>query len=90
MDDYQEQRGVNPFFIPAARKPTELGEANYPEPSAHGIQPAWGVSISHAENIHLSNIHLETIVPDERPWLHQNDTHRISMKRVWVNKEKQF
>ena len=90
MDDYLEQRGVNPFFIPSARKPSELGEANYPEPSAHGIQPAWGFSISHAENIRLRHIRLETKLPDERPWLHQHDIRHISMKHVWVNNEKQF
>lgn len=90
MDDYREQRGVNPFFIPAARKPSQLGEANYPEPSAHGIQPAWGFSISHAENIRLRHINLETRIPDERPWLHQKDTRKVRMKHVQVNKKRQF
>ena len=90
MDDYREQRGVNPFFIPAARKPSQLGEANYPEPSAHGIQPAWGFSISHAENIRLRHINLETRIPDERPWLHQKDTRKVRMKHIQVNKERQF
>ena len=37
--DVKEQRGRNPFFIPEARQPGQVGEANYPEPSAHGIQP---------------------------------------------------
>ena len=85
MDDYREQRGVNPFFIPSARKSYELGEANYPEPSAHGIQPAWGFSISHAENIRLHHIRLETKNTDERPWLFQKDARNIKMKQIWVN-----
>lgn len=90
MDDYCEQRGVNPFFIPSVRKSSEPGEANYPEPSAHGIQPAWGFSISHAENIRLRHISLETRIPDERPWLYQKDTRNVKMKHVKVNKERQF
>ena len=89
MDDYREQRGVNPFFIPSARKSSELGEANYPEPSAHGIQPAWGFSISHAERIRLHHIRLETLHPDERPWLFQKDARNIKMKQMWVNGVKQ-
>ena len=77
LDDYKEQRGRNPFFIPEARTGGQLGEANYPEPSAHGIQPAWGFSISHAEQIRLKNIHLETLLPDERPMFHFENTKKI-------------
>lgn len=82
LDDVREQRGRNPFFIPEARKATERGEANYPEPSAHGIQPAWGFSISHAENIYLKNIHLETIHQDERPAFFMKETKNIRRKKV--------
>lgn len=82
LDDVKEQRNCNPFFIPSARKATEKGEANYPEPSAHGIQPAWGFSISHAENIRLKNIHLETIQKDERPVFYMKYTKRIRSKKV--------
>ncbi len=85
MADYEEQRGVNPFFVPAARKPSERGEANYPEPSAHGIQPAWGFSIMNAENIRLKNIRLETVRPDERLWLYQKDTRSVKLRGVRVN-----
>ncbi len=85
MDDYRLQRGVNPFFVPEARKATERGEANYPEPSAHGIQPAWGFSIRHADDIRLRHIRLQTIRPDERPWLHRHDITRLRMKHVKVN-----
>ncbi len=82
MDDYRLQRGVNPFFIPSARKADELGEANYPEPSAHGIQPAWGFSISHAERIQLKDILLRTMRYDERPAFHLHDTKYIRRQRV--------
>ena len=79
LQDVKEQRGRNPFFIPEARQPGQAGEANYPEPSAHGIQPAWGFSISNAEDIRLKNVHLETILPDERPQFHFENTKNIRM-----------
>ena len=82
LDDVKEQRGCNPFFIPSARKATDMGEANYPEPSAHGIQPAWGFSISHAEDIYLKNVHLETIYKDERPAFYTKDTKNIHFEEV--------
>lgn len=77
LADYNEQRGRNPFFIPEARMPGEKGEKLYPEPSAHGIQPAWGFNISHAENIRLKNIRLETVLPDERPVYHVTDVKNV-------------
>ncbi len=79
LKDVEEQRGRNPFFMPEARKGDERGESNYPEPSAHGIQPAWGFSISHAENIRMKNVHLESIQPDERPVYFFHNTRRIRM-----------
>ena len=82
LDDVKEQRGCNPFFIPSARKVTDIGEANYPEPSAHGIQPAWGFSISHAEDIRLKNIHLETIHEDERPAFYMEDTKNLHLNKI--------
>lgn len=81
LKDVEEQRGRNPFFVPEARKAHERGEANYPEPSAHGIQPAWGFSISHAENIRLKNVRLETILPDERPPFHLENTKNIRISQ---------
>ena len=82
LDDVREQRGRNPFFIPEARKESEPGEANYPEPSAHGIQPAWGFSISHAEDITLRNIHLETLQHDEREAIYLHKTARIHQEQI--------
>ncbi len=88
LKDVEEQRGRNPFFIPEARQPSEHGEANYPEPSAHGIQPAWGFSISHAEDIRLKKVHLETIHPDERPAFHMEHTKNHRFSKVTVRNEK--
>ena len=80
LDDVKQQRGANPFFVPEARKNGERGEANYPEPSAHGIQPAWGFSISNAENIRLKNVKLELINPDERPKFYFKNTKKIRFR----------
>ena len=80
LDDVKLQRGANPFFVPEARKNGERGEANYPEPSAHGIQPAWGFSISDAENIRLKNVKLELINPDERPKFYFKNTKKIRFR----------
>ena len=82
LKDVEEQRGSNPFFIPEARRHGQMGEANYPEPSAHGIQPAWGLSISSAENIRLKDVRLETIAPDERQSLYPHQTKRIRLSGV--------
>ena len=82
LKDVEEQRGSNPFFIPEARQHGQMGEANYPEPSAHGIQPAWGFSISYAENIRLKDVRLETIAPDERQSLYLHQTKRIRLSGV--------
>ena len=80
LKDVEEQRGSNPFFFGRngqAAISRHEGNGGYPEPSAHGIQPAWGFSISHAENIRLKNVHLETILPDERPAFHFENTRKI-------------
>ena len=80
LKDVEEQRGSNPFFFGRngqAAISRHEGNGGYPEPSAHGIQPAWGFSISHAENIQLKNVHLETILPDERPAFHFENTRKI-------------
>ena len=85
LDDVREQRGSNPFFMPERRQPGMVGEANYPEPSAHGIQPAWGFSISHAENISIKHVDLSTDQFDERPWKHLEETRKISFRKVHVH-----
>jgi len=82
LKDVEEQRGSNPFFFHNGDTRPRRGVVNYPEPSAHGIQPAWGFSISHAENIKLKNVRLETIQPDERPPYYFEDTKNIKIKNV--------
>jgi len=64
-EDVREQRGSNPFFF---------GRNNgYPEPSAHGIQPAWGASLKHARNITFKNVTMELMNPDEREKVYTED-----------------
>ncbi len=84
LQDVELQRGRNPFFIPEARKAGERGEANYPEPSAHGIQPAWAFSVSHTEGLRLDHIQLETILPDERPAFYYHDAHDVKVSSSTV------
>lgn len=69
LEDYREQRGTNSFFYHEG--------GNYPEPAAHGIQPAWGLSIIHAEDITLKNVTFKLLSPDERPMIHQSHTKGI-------------
>lgn len=85
LDDVQQQHGSNPFFFAGTEKAgiTRGNEIEgYPEPSAHGLQPAWGLSISHAENVHLKNILLETLQHDQRPAIFTHDTKRVRMRHV--------
>ena len=71
LQDVREQKGSNPFFFGR--------NGGYPEPSAHGIQPAWGVSISHARNILFKNVTLELMSPDEREQVFLSDVENF----VW-------
>ncbi len=62
LEDVRQQKNSNPFFF---------GRNNgYPEPSAHGIQPAWGVSMQYARNITFDNVTMELQQPDEREKIH--------------------
>lgn len=85
LTDVAEQRGSNPFFYVPARKDPNRGVIKYPEPSAHGIQPAWGFSISHARDITLRRVQLSTATYDERPWLYEHDTRGIRMRKVSID-----
>ena len=85
LDDVKHQRGSNPFFFGkgggAAAINRHEGTGGYPEPSAHGIQPAWGFSITNTEDITLKNVRLETITPDERPMFYIENTKGFQSKK---------
>lgn len=64
-EDVRRQNGSNPFFFGR--------NGGYPEPSAHGIQPAWGVSLQHARDIHFKNVTMSLMAPDEREKIYLKD-----------------
>ena len=84
MEDVKSQRGINPFFT---QNPNMKG---YPEPSAHGIQPASYFAISDAKNITLKDIDISFIHPDERPKMVLTNTGRVTVERVTHLKDRQI
>lgn len=87
LEDVREQRGSNPFFFggKGAARITRGGEkSGYPEPSAHGIQPAWGFSISNADDIQLIRVKLSCLQPDERPWLYEENTKNLTLSQISI------
>jgi polygalacturonase len=76
LEDVAQQRGSNPFFL---NNPRMQG---YPEPSAHGIQPASCFSILHASGVKLKNIKIEILKTDERPKVYLKDVKGIKFKNV--------
>lgn len=57
----QQQPGrPDPFDVPDM-------EAGYPEPSSHGILPAYGLFVKHAKNIRIDRVEFETLQEDRRP-----------------------
>lgn len=57
-EDVLTQKGANDFFQKHA--------PGYPEPSAHGIQPAWGISAKHIRGLKFNNVKLRLMNPDGR------------------------
>ena len=84
MEDVRSQRGINPFFT---QNPNMKG---YPEPSAHGIQPASCFVISDAKDITLKDIDISFMQPDERPKIMMTNTESITIERVSPLKDKLF
>lgn len=92
LSDVKNQRNSNPFFFSDKGGKAVINQYwekdGYPEPSAHGIQPAWGLSISHAEYLRLKNIHLETIRYDERQAVFTLGCKKVRFKNVTtINKD---
>ena len=71
LDDYRTQRGANKFFAKYDNK--------YPEPSVHGIQPAWGLSVENANGIKLKNIDMRVAEPDEREMVSLRNAKHIKV-----------
>jgi len=90
LDDVAQQRGCNPFFFggenggqPRISRHWEKG--GYPEPSAHGLQPAWGLSVNHARKVTLKSVSLRTENCDERPPVFTKDTRKMKFRNVKVS-----
>lgn len=73
MRDFKEQRGRNTFF-------SSRNESTYPEPSAHGIQPAWGWSLQHIDGLLLENVKMTLMNPDGRPKVFKKDVKNLKVK----------
>lgn len=69
----------DPFDIPDMEK-------GYPEPSSHGILPAYGLFIKHAKNISIDRVRFETIEEDKRPVIVLMDVDGIKFKDMKVDK----
>ena len=65
-------------------------EHGYPEPSSHGILPAYGLFISHARGVTLDNVTLETINEDKRPPIVLMDVEDIRLSNMKVDKAEEM
>lgn len=72
LEDVHNQNGSNSFFFRPGAK--------YPEPSAHGIQPAWGLSLQHVRNVVFDNVNIEMTAPDEREKIYLKDVKDFNWK----------
>jgi hypothetical protein len=61
-------------------------EHGYPEPSSHGILPAYGLFISHARGVTIDNVTLETINEDKRPPIVLMDVEDVKFSNMKVDK----
>lgn len=61
IEDKNEQAAErDPYAVPQMEK-------GYPEPSSHGILPAYGLFVSNAKNVKIDNVEFETVKEDKRP-----------------------
>lgn len=65
----------------AARVPPE-NENAYPEPGMFGAMPSHGFFIRHAKGVELSNIEIETIKEEQRPFIVMNGVENVDLFRI--------
>ena len=72
----------------AVHDPYDVNEQvhGYPEPSSHGIIPAYGLYISHAKNVSIDHVQFETIEEDKRPVIVLNDAEDVKFSDMKVDK----
>lgn len=69
----------DPYDVPQMVK-------GYPEPSSHGILPAYGLFISHAKNVKIDNVEIAAIEEDKRPVIVLMDVEDIKFSDMKVDK----
>ena len=69
----------DPFDVPDMEK-------GYPEPSSHGILPAYGLFIKHAKNVRVDKVEFETLQEDKRPAIVLMNVDGIKFTEVEVDK----
>lgn len=88
MKDVESQSLANTFFNKSLKDGrTDVfdipqQENGYPEPSSHGVLPAYGLFVSHAKNITFRNFKFETIKPDTRYAILLMDVENITFENV--------
>ena len=88
MDDVRSQALANTFFNKDLKNgrtdvydiPQQLN--GYPEPSSHGVLPAYGLFVSHAKDITFRNFKFETVKPDSRHAILLMDVENITFDNV--------
>ena len=88
MEDVKSQALANTFF----NKDLKNGRTDvynipqqvngYPEPSSHGVLPAYGLFVSHAKEITFRNFKFETLEPDSRHAILLIDVENITFENV--------
>lgn len=91
VDDVSEKRlnrKRDSSFEPEERDPYDIPQMDkgYPEPSSHGILPAYGLFISHARRVTVDNVRLETMEEDQRPAIVLMDVEDIRFSRMEADK----
>jgi hypothetical protein len=88
LEDAMRQTGSNDFFnrdIKRTRQhPFDIPEQEngYPEPSAHGVLPAFGLFVYHARNIVFDHVVLETEQADCRPAIVLMDVEGVQFRDI--------
>lgn len=78
-DDSPQTGKRDPFDVPDMEK-------GYPEPSSHGILPAYGLFVKHAKNVTIDNVEFETIKEDKRPVIVLMEVDGIKLTDMKVDK----
>lgn len=88
MQDVMDQNLSNSFFnkeLKNGRKSVydiPQQEKGYPEPSSHGVLPAYGLFVSHARNVSFRNFIFETAEADSRHAVLLMDVENASFENV--------